>query len=113
MIKKIKFAVPVLLGVFSVFRFTLAADLVNPLGNVNSFQGVVGLLGTWIFNLAMPIGVIVIIYAGTMMLSSAGNPKRYQSGINALKYAVIGLAILFIGKGFVSLVVSILGGPGK
>lgn len=111
--KKIIFIAFLTLNAVFLTGPVFAAELENPLGSVKTVQGVIGLLGTWLFNLAMPVGVIVIIYGGVMMLSSAGNPKQYKTGTTALKYAVIGLAILFIGKGFVSLVVSILGGPGK
>jgi hypothetical protein len=79
----------------------------NPIG-MSDFNDFVNQIGTWIFNLAIPIGVMVIVYAGIMMMSSAGNPKRYQSGVDALKYAVIGLSVVFIGKGFVVLIKSII-----
>lgn len=79
----------------------------NPIG-MDDFNDLVNQIGDWIFNLAIPIGVIVIVYAGIMMMSSAGEPKRYQSGLDALKYAVIGLAVVFIGKGFVVLIKSII-----
>ncbi|MDO8591371.1 MAG: hypothetical protein Q7R60_00400, partial [bacterium] len=55
-----------------------------------------------------PVAVIIIIYAGFVMLTSGGNPGRFQQGTHALWYAILGLAIVFIGKGFVTLIKSIL-----
>ena len=82
-------------------------EIPNPIG-VDNFQDLVNIIGRWIFNLAIPIAVIIIIYAGVLMLTSGGEPKRFQQGTQALKYAVIGLAVVLIGKGFVSLIKSIL-----
>jgi len=82
-------------------------SLENPLG-ITNFQDLIGIIGTWIFNLAIPVAIIIIIYAGIMMLTAGPNPKNFETGKNALKYAVIGLAVVLIGKGFVSLIQSIL-----
>ncbi|MGD0976697.1 MAG: hypothetical protein ABR875_00135 [Minisyncoccia bacterium] len=95
------------------FSFTLAASTTynyqNPLaGTPTSFQDLIGIIANFIFNLGIPVSVIIIIYGGFRMLTSGGVPKNYQAGLNALKYAVLGLAVLLIAKGFVSLVQSIL-----
>ncbi len=81
--------------------------LENPIG-VTNFQDLINIIARWIFNLAIPIAVIMIIYAGILMLTSGDNPGRFQKGTQALKYAVIGLAIVLIGRGFVTLIQSIL-----
>ncbi len=82
-------------------------NLPNPIG-VENFQDLINILGVWIFNLAIPIAVIVIIYAGVLMLTAGGNPAKFKKGAEALKYAVLGLAVVLIGKGFVTLIQSIL-----
>ena len=56
----------------------------------------------------MTVAVIIIIYSGILYLVSADRPAVVQKATNGLKYAAIGLAVLLIGKGFVSLVQSIL-----
>lgn len=71
---------------------------------------ILGIIANFIFNLGVPVAVIIIIYGGIMMLISGGKPAQYQKGINALKYAVYGLAILLVGKGFFSLIKTFLGG---
>ncbi|MBI2062699.1 MAG: hypothetical protein HYT61_00430 [Candidatus Yanofskybacteria bacterium] len=81
--------------------------LENPIG-IDTFEELVNVIGVWIFNLAIPIAVIIIIYAGILMLTAGGNPGKFQKGSKALWYAVLGLAIIFIGKGFVTLIESIL-----
>lgn len=82
-------------------------NLENPIGAEN-FQDLINIIGKWIFNLAIPIAVIMIIYAGVLMLTAGDKPAQFQKGTKALWYAVLGLAVVLIGKGFVTLVQSIL-----
>ena len=82
-------------------------NLPNPIG-VENFQDLINIIGKWIFNLAIPIAVIIIIYAGVLMLTAGGVPAQFQKGAKALWYAVLGLAVVLIGKGFVTLIQSIL-----
>jgi len=84
-----------------------AVEIPNPIG-IDTFGELVSVIGLWIFNLAIPIAVIVIIYAGILMLTAGGNPVKFQKGAKTLWYAVLGLAVVFIGKGFVTLIESIL-----
>lgn len=90
-------------GTTTGFNFSL-----RPPTGIKTFQDLVNVIGRWIFNLAIPIAVIMIIWAGVLMLTSGGKPEQFRKGMSALKYAVIGLAIVLIGKGFVSLIRSIL-----
>jgi hypothetical protein len=86
---------------------TYVFNLPNPIG-VTTFQDLINIIGRWIFNLSIPIAVIVIIWSGVVMLTSGGNAGRFKKGYTTLWYAVIGLAIVLIGKGFVTLIQSIL-----
>lgn len=90
-------------GTTTTYNFSL-----KPPTGIETFQDLVNVIGRWIFNLAIPIAVIMIIWAGVLMLTSGGKPEQFGKGMKALKYAVIGLAVVLIGKGFVSLIRSIL-----
>ncbi|MDO8495167.1 MAG: IPT/TIG domain-containing protein [bacterium] len=88
-------------------RFRFAID--NPFkGDVDNVMDLLAVLANFIFQLGIPVAVIIIIYSGITFLTSADKPARVTKAINGLKYAAIGLAILLIGKGFVSLIQSIL-----
>ncbi len=67
------------------------------------------LIANWIFNIAIPIVIIFIIYGGFKFVISRGNPSKVQEAKRLLWYTVIGLAIVLIGKGFIVLIQSILG----
>ncbi|MEK7138928.1 MAG: hypothetical protein AAB799_01985, partial [Patescibacteria group bacterium] len=54
------------------------------------------------------IAVIMIVYAGVIFLTSRGEPAKVTQAKQILLYAVVGLAIIMIGKGFITLIESIL-----
>ncbi len=95
---------------------TYSFDIPNPLkGGASDFTSLVKIIAQWIFNLAIPIAVAMIVYAGILFLTAAGETAKVTKAKEVLKYAVIGLAIILIGSGFVTLIQSILelGGTGQ
>jgi len=88
---------------------TYPFEITNPLkGGATDFTSLVKILAQWIFNLAIPIAVAMIVYAGILFLTSQGDMSKITKARETLKYAVIGLAIILIGSGFVTLIQSIL-----
>ncbi len=84
-------------------------DIPNPLkGGADDLAGLVKVIAQWLFNLAIPIAVVMIIYAGVLFLTAQGNPTAITKAKDVLKWAVVGLAIILIGSGFVTLIQSIL-----
>lgn len=81
----------------------------NPLGGgANTVFDFIGVIMTWITNLAIPIAVILILWAGLLMLTAGVKPDNWKKGKDILKYTVIGLAIILVGKGFITLVIDVL-----
>lgn len=88
---------------------TYPFEITNPLkGGATDFAGLVKIIAQWIFNLAIPIAVAMIVYAGILFLISAGDTSKVTKAKQVLTYAVVGLAIILIGSGFVTLIQSIL-----
>ena len=90
-------------GGTQMFRFSLD----NPL-EAKNFLELIDVLATWLFNLAIPVAVVMIVYAGVIFLTSRGDPAKVTKAKQILLYAVVGLAIILIGKGFITLIESIL-----
>lgn len=91
-------------------------EITNPLkGGATDFTSLVKIIAQWIFNLAIPIAVAMIVYSGILFLTAQGEPAKVTKAKEVLKYAVIGLAIILIGSGFVTLIQSVLdlGGTGS
>ena len=89
----------------SVFAATF--EFKNPIAS-NDLTELVKAIAQWIFNLSIPIAMGVIIYAGILMLTAGGDSSKFVKGRKALLYAIAGLAVIFIGSGFIDLIKSIL-----
>ncbi len=84
-------------------------EIPNPLkGGASDFTSLVKIIAQWLFNLAIPIAVAMIVYSGILFLTSGGDTGKVTKARDVLKYAVIGLAIILIGSGFITLIQSIL-----
>lgn len=94
----------------SIFAVNNAYAQLPDFVGYGSFEELIKTIGTWLVTLSIPISIIVIIIAGVRMFTAGGNPQKFKQGMDMLKYAIIGLAVIFIGQGFVNLVVSVLRG---
>lgn len=88
-------------------------NIENPI-QAESLVDLAKAIGRFLFQIAIPIAVILIIWVGIMFLKSGGNPDKIKQAKQALLYIIIGLAVILIGQGFFTLIKSILnlGGPG-
>jgi len=48
----------------------------------------------WILGILATVAVAICLYAWFLMMTSAGDEKKYEKGMTVLKYAAIGLAII-------------------
>src|SRR3989338_8792989 len=84
-------------------------NITNPLkGGPNDLFDIINIVTQWIMYISIPLAVLYIMYAGFLMLTAGPTPANFQKGRDILKYVVLGLAIIFIGKGFVSLIISVI-----
>ncbi|MDO8495604.1 MAG: pilin [bacterium] len=79
----------------------------NPLG-AKDLRELIDAILRWIFWISIPIAVIMIVYAGLQMMLAGGDAAKFGHGKKILLWAVIGLAVIFIGEGFIALIRSIL-----
>lgn len=82
-------------------------DIPNPI-KANDFIELITAISKWITAIAIPIAVIAIVYAGILWLTAGAYPKNVDNAKRVLKYALIGLAIIIIGRGFITLIESII-----
>lgn len=81
---------------------------ITPPTQVRTLTDLARAVARFLLQIAIPIVIIIIIYAGLLFLTSQGNKDQIAKAKKALLYAVIGLAIILIGQGFVTLIQSIL-----
>jgi len=81
----------------------------NPL-NATTFEEIVNNIINFIFYVAIVIFPIMVIVASFFFLSSGGDPTKVKTAKNILLYSVIGLMIVLLAKGIISVLESVLGG---
>jgi hypothetical protein len=104
---------------FIVANITHAAPLV-PCGTAENpedctvcdfFILLQNILNFLVKDLAMPIGVIVLIYGGVMMLTSGGSEQKISRGKSAIWFAVWGMFLAFAGWLIVDTIIKVLVDP--
>ena len=75
----------------------------NPLsGSINTTQDLFDRIITLLYFIAAPIIIIMIMISGGLFLLSKGDPGKITTAKNILLYALIGFAIILIGRGLIS-----------
>lgn len=86
----------------------------NPLaGGPQTPFDIINIATKWLLNLSIPIAVMFILYAGYLLLTAGPDPGKVKQARGIITNVVLALAIIFIGRGFITLIYSIieLGGP--
>lgn len=90
-----------------ISRGPISLEFPNPLA-AETVRELIDAILNWIFWLSIPIAVMVILYSGIRMMTAGGDAKKFQNSRKVLLWAVVGLAVIFIGEGFIALIESIL-----
>lgn len=80
----------------------------NPLGGINTIQELVNRLINALIILATPIVVIMVLWGGFYVMTSAGESARYTKGGKIILYAAVGYGILLLAKGATAIIESII-----
>lgn len=88
-------------------KVTVSEEFKPPFA-IESFTGLFDKILLWLIRIAVPVGVLMIVFSGILMVTSSGKPEQVNKAKTIFKYAIIGLVIIFIGKGFITLLESIL-----
>jgi hypothetical protein len=88
---------------------TYSFNITNPLkGGPNDLFDIINIATQWILQISIPLAVLWILYAGFLMLTAGPTPANFKKGRDILTYTILGLAIIFIGRGFITLIVSVI-----
>ena len=82
---------------------------IDPPTTHKTFEAFVQAIVKFVFYIAMAIAPIMIIVAGFLFLTSAGDPKKIETAKAVLMYTLIGLAICLMATGIIKLINQVLG----
>ena len=98
---------PVVTPVVTTQEKKVPLNFPNPLA-AEDFNELLETIQTWLIYLALPIAVIVIVISGIMMMASRGDLGQFTKAKKMLWWAMVGLAVILIGEGFLYLIESII-----
>jgi len=108
-----KYILPVLaismLIAIPVFGATTTFDF-NPFGETKDIGTLVSKIIDFLIYLAIPVSTILILYAGFLYLTSAGNEEKIKTAQKALIWALVGFAIVLIASSIPGIIKEILYG---
>ena len=110
MLKKIKYTLTLLVSSFLLLKSSnsSAAGLQNPL-KVGSIPDLIYTIIDWfVIALGPAIAVIMIIYGGFQILTAGGDSKKFETGKQAILYAVVGYGIILVAEGVVLIIQKLL-----
>jgi len=85
-------------------------NITNPLGGVNDVTTLVGSIINFLIILAIPITAILIVYAGFLYITSAGNDEKVKTAQKALIWAIVGFAIVLVASSVPTIIEEFLSG---
>lgn len=80
----------------------------NPL-HATSVEALVSAVAGFIFKIGLALAPVMLIIAGLMFVTSGGSPERVQTAKKLALYTIIGLAIILLASGLITMLKSILG----
>jgi len=82
--------------------------LENPL-EAKSFEELSNRIISFIFNIAVVLAPLMIIIGAAFLVTSGGDPKRVTTGKTIIIYTLIGLVIVLLARGIMTMIEEILG----
>jgi hypothetical protein len=95
-----KLPILIFLSLFLI-NFVEAITFISP---VQSLYRLVLIVLNYLFTVSFWIVIIVLVWAGILMITASGNEEQFQQGKRLIIYAVIGFAVVIMGKGIVDLI---------
>ena len=96
--------------IFIFFPFTQASsiEIDNPLG-VESFEDIISGLIDFLFNLAIVIVPLMIVWAAFLFITSGGSIDQINQAKRMIIYSLAGLIVILLASGLIAIVKEILG----
>jgi hypothetical protein len=81
----------------------------NPL-RFDNFEDLVKSLIDFAFIIALAVAPLMVIIAGFLWITSAGDPTRLKTPKAIVLYTAIGLGVILLARGLIAIIQSVLGG---
>ena len=99
-----------LIPVSIIFAGTQDLNIHNPLGDISTISDLLFNVIGFLIVLSIPISMILVVYAGFLYITSAGNEDKIKMAQKTLVWALVGFAIVLIARGVPAVIQEILSG---
>lgn len=82
----------------------------NPLNGISDISILIDKIIDFLFGIAILVTPIIIVYAGFVFITSAGNEEKIKTAQKVLIWALIGFAIVLIAKSVPAIIQEFLSG---
>lgn len=86
-----------------------AIKLYNPLPGIDSIPSFVNQLIKGILGVVGAAALFFLIYGGILLMTSGGNADKVKAGKETIKWAILGLVLIFVSYSVISAVIVALG----
>ena len=93
----------------SVLGETTTITIPNPLGETSDVHTLIDKILNFLLGIALVLTPIMIVYAGFLYITAAGNEEKIKTANKVLIWTLIGLAVVLIAKGVPALIKEFLG----
>ncbi len=84
-----------------------SAVSLNPICYNNILQ-LLRAIGDFVFQISIPIAIIMILYSAFVYLTAGGNPEKIKLAHKTLMWTVVGIAVVLAAAGLVMVVCNFL-----
>lgn len=103
-----KILIPI--GLFSASTLiAYAVGFPNPIG-YGKIEDVIGAIIDFILIISVPLLSGAVIYGGLLMITSGGDPKKFENGYKTILYGIVGFVIVLLAKGVSMIIKDVLSG---
>lgn len=90
--------------------FAESLNIPNPLGETSDISTLVSNIIKFFIILAIPITAILVVYAGYLYITSAGNEEKIKTAQKALIWAIVGFAVVLVASSVPAIIEEFLSG---
>ena len=84
-----------------IFVGAIVVEIENPL-EADSFEELILNIVDFLFNLAIPIMALMIIWGGFLFVTATGKEESIRQGKQLILWAIIGFIIILLAKGLIA-----------
>lgn len=96
----------ILLPSFAFAAKEAVISLKNPL-NAETFEQLLDAVINWLLILALPIVVLLIVFAGVQFMLGGVSPEQRKNSLNMIKYALLGYTVILLSRAILGIIQAI------